>query len=96
MKEVEIFRELRNVKWKKVIGLGNFFFGLFKDVVEVIIKFLIFIINLFFVIEVVFIKWKVIKVICFFKIGVLVEIDNYRRILIFFILLKVLVRRVYK
>lgn len=56
MKEVEIFRELRNVKWKKVIGLGNFFFGLFKDVVEVIIKFLIFIINLFFVIEVVFIK----------------------------------------
>lgn len=96
MKEVEIFRELRNVKWKKVIGLGNFFFGLFKDVVEVIIKFLIFIINLFFVIEVVFIKWKVIKVICFFKIGVLVEMDNYRRILIFFILLKVLVRRVYK
>lgn len=59
MKDEEIFIELRNFKWKKVIGLDNFFFGFVKDVVGIIVKFLIFIINLFFLFGVVFIdrKW---------------------------------------
>ena len=96
VKEAEILRELRNVKWKKATGLGNLPSGLLKDAAEVITKPLTFIINLSLATEVVPTKWKVTKVICLFKTGALAEIDNYRWISILPTLLKVLVRRVYK
>lgn len=58
--------------------MGNFFLGFFKDVVFVLIKFMLFVINLFFEIGVVFSEWKVVKVIFFYKYGYLVDIENYR------------------
>ena len=46
MKESEIFKELKKLKWNKATGLDNFPPGLFKDAAHVLSNPLTFIINL--------------------------------------------------
>lgn len=94
--EKVVFNVLKSFKRNKFFGFDNFFFGMLKDFVDIIVKFFMYIINLFFVIGFVFIDWKVVKIVLFFKFGLMVEIDNYRFILIFFLMLKILEKVVFK
>ena len=90
VKELEIFKELKNLKRKKASGPDNFPPGLLKDAALVLTKPLTFIINLSLKTGVVPSEWKVAKVIPLYKSGSLAEIDNNRPISILRILSKIL------
>ena len=96
VKELEILKELKNLKRKKASGLDNFPPGLLKDAALVLTKPLTFIINLSLETGVVPSEWKVAKVIPLYKSGSLAEIDNYRPISILPTLSKILEKIVYK
>ena len=96
VKESEILKELRNLKWRKASGLDNFPLGLLKDAALVLTKPLTFIINLSLETGVVPSEWKVTKVIPLYKSGSQAEIDNYRPISILPTLSKILEKIVHK
>ena len=96
MKELEIVKELKNLKRNKASGLDNFPPGLLKDAALVLTKRLTFIINLSLKTGIVPSEWKVAKVIPLYKSGSLAEIDNYRPTSILPTLSKVLEKIVYK
>ena len=78
VKELEILKELKNLKREKASELDNFPPGLLKDAALVLTKPLTFIINLSLETGVVPTEWKVAKVIPLYKSASLAEIDNYR------------------
>jgi len=96
VKELEIVKELKNLKRNKASGLDNFPPGLLKDAALVLTKRLTFIINLSLKTGIVPSEWKVAKVIPLYKSGSLAEIDNYRPTSILPTLSKVLEKIVYK
>ena len=96
VKESEVFKELKNFKRKKAMGLDNFPPGLLKNAAHVLTKPFTFIINLSLETGVVAGEWKVAKVISLYKSGSLAEIDNYRPISILPTLSKILEKTVYK
>jgi len=92
---LQIYKELRNLKRKKVTGLDNFPPGLLKDAASVIAKPLTYIINLSLRSGAVPAEWKEAKVLPLFKSGSSTEIGNYRPISLLPILLKILEKVVY-
>ena len=92
---MQIYKELRNLKRKKVTGLDNFPPGLLKDAASVIAKPPTYIINLSLRSGAVPAEWKEAKVLPLFKSGSSTEIGNYRPISLLPILLKILEKVVY-
>lgn len=90
MNEKFVCDELKRLKLKKVIGLDGMFVRFLKDVVFVIVKFIIYIINLIILIGEILLEFKEVKVMFIFKNGKRIEESNYRFIFVLFLVFKVM------
>lgn len=88
--EMFVCNELKRFKLKKVIGLDGMFVRFLKDVVFVIVKFIIYIINLIILIGEILFEFKEVKVMFIFKNGKRIEESNYRFIFVLFLVFKVM------
>lgn len=87
--EMFVCDELKRFKLK-VIGLDGMFVRFLKDVVFVIVKFIIYIINLIILIGEILFEFKEVKVMFIFKNGKRIEESNYRFIFVLFLVFKVM------
>lgn len=78
-----------------MIGLDKISFWFFKDFVDVIIIFFIFLFNRLFLLVVFLFIWKMGKVVLIFKFGDWINVSNYRLIIILLVLSKIIEKVVY-